>query len=437
MILLLVLLLPAVVHAEDWPEIRGKGRLGVWNETGILERFPEAGLKILWRTGLKNGYSGPAVSNGRVFVMDFEENGRLRGTERALALDEKTGTILWTQSWPVDYRGMSYPNGPRATPTVDGDRVYFAGADGKLYCLRFDTGAIVWKKDYAAEYGADRAKWGWDWGFASSPLVDGNRLIALVGGQPDAKVVAFDKMTGKEIWRALSSDTELGVAQPVIIMAGGVRQLIVWYPGAVVSLDPATGRTYWEQPYKVGASMTVPTPVQSGSMLFFTNFYDGPLMLALDQKKPGATVMWKGKSDNEIQTDGLHSVIATPVIIGEHIYGLCSYGQFRCLLAKTGQRVWESQAVTKERARWAQGLIVRHGDRLFINNDRGELVIVKPSPDGYQEISRTFLLKPTSAPGNRRELVSVNWSHPAYANRNIYARNDEEIISASLAADGR
>jgi outer membrane protein assembly factor BamB len=259
----------------------------------------------------------------------------------------------------------------------------------------------------------------------------------LVGGHPDAKVVAFDKLTGKEIWRALPSDSELGVAQPIIITAGGTRQLIVWYPGAVVSMDPATGKQYWEQPYKVGASMTVPTPVQSGSMLFFTNFYDGPLMLALDEKKPGATVMWKGKSDNEIQTDGLHSVIATPVILGDHIYGLCSYGQFRCLLARTGQRVWESQAVTKERARWAQGLIVRHGDRLFINNDRGELVIVKPSPEGYQEVSRTFLLKPTSPPGNRRELSGVNWSHPAYANRHIYARNDEEIISASLAAAGR
>jgi len=331
---------------------------------------------------------------------------------------------------------MSYPIGPRATPTVDGDRVYFAGADGKLFCLSAKTGDIIWQKDYAVDYGADRAKWGWDWGFSSAPLVDGNRLICLVGGRPDAKVVAFDKITGKEIWRALSSETELGVAQPIVITAGGARQLIIWYPGAVVSLDPETGKSYWEQPYKVGASMTVPTPVQQGSLLFLTNFYNGPLMLTLDEKKPAATVLWKGNSDSEIQTDGLHSVLSTPVLIGDYIYGLCSYGQFRCLRAKTGERVWESQAVTRERARWAQGLIVRHGDRLFINNDRGELIIMKPSPDGYQEISRTHLLAPTSPPGNRRELVQVNWSHPAYANRHIYARNDEEIICASLAADG-
>jgi outer membrane protein assembly factor BamB len=425
------------LRADDWPEIAGQGRLGIWNETGILETFPQSGLKILWRTPIRAGYAGPAVAAGRVFVLDYIETQRPRGTERAMALDEKTGRILWTREWPADYRGISWPTGPRATPTVDGDRVYVAGADGKLFCLDVRTGEIVWKKDYVTEYGTDHLKWAFDWGFSSAPLVDGNRLICLVGGKQDAKVVAFDKMTGKEIWRALSSETELGVAQPVIVTAGGSRQLIVWYPGAVVSLDPVTGRVYWEQPYKVGGSMTVALPVQHGSQLFFTTFYDGPLMLALDDKKPSATVVWKGKSDSEIQTDGLHAVITTPVIIGDYIYGICSYGQFRCLRAKTGERVWETQAVTKERARWASGVIVRNGDRLFINNDRGDLLIVKPSPDGYQEVSRTHLIKPTSPPQNRRELVNVNWMYPAYANKHIYARNDEEIICASLAQDGK
>jgi outer membrane protein assembly factor BamB len=372
-----------------------------------------------------------------VFVLDFVETQRPRGTERALAIDEQTGKILWTQAWTADYRGISWPVGPRATPTVDGDRVYVVGADGKLFCLSTKTGEIIWKKDYAIDYGANHLQWAFDWGFASSPLVDGNRLICLVGGRPDAKVVAFDKMTGAEIWRALSSETDLGVAQPIIITAGGTRQLIIWYPGAVASLDPVSGKVYWEQPYKVGASMTVAIPVQHGSQLFFTTFYDGPLMLTLDDKKPGAAILWKGKSDSEIQTDGLHAVITTPVIMGDHIYGMCSYGQFRCLSAKDGQRVWETQAVTKERARWASGVIVRNGDRLFINNDRGELIIMKPSPEGYHEISRTALVKPTSPPQNRRELVNVNWMYPAYANKHIYARNDEEIICASLAADGR
>src|SRR5438034_11118333 len=122
----------AGLRAEDWPEIRGKGRQGLWTETGILERFAPEGLRTLWRTPIKAGFSGPAVAGGRVFVTDYAETQRPRGIERAIALDEKTGRILWTQEWAVDYRGMSYAIGPRATPTVDDTRVYFAGADGKL-----------------------------------------------------------------------------------------------------------------------------------------------------------------------------------------------------------------------------------------------------------------------------------------------------------------
>src|SRR5262249_54067387 len=135
--------------------------------------------------------------------------------------------------------------------------------------------------------------------------------------------------------------------------------------------------------------------------------------------------------------DGLHAMNGTPVIVNDHIYGVDSFGQFRCLRASSGERIWESQALIKERARWGSAFIVRHGDRLFINNDRGELVIVAPTAEGYREISRTPLIKPTTVPTNRRELGAVNWSEPAYANRHIYARNDEEIICASLAADER
>jgi outer membrane protein assembly factor BamB len=433
---ILVVAATAIGRAEDWPEIRGKGRLGVWNETGIVERFPADGLKVLWRTPVAQGYAGPAVSEGRVFVVDYTEKRRLAGTERAVALDEKTGTILWTHEWPVEYAGIMWPHGPRTTPTVDGDRVYVLGATGRLFCLNAKTGEVIWQKNYVSDYGAAPKSWAYDYGFSSAPLVDGDRVICMVGGKPDALVVAFDKRTGKEVWRALSSDSDLGVAQPIIITAGRARQLIIWHPMAIASLDPATGRAHWELPYKTGGSMTVATPVQSGSHLLFSSFYSGSLMLVLDGQKPAARVLWQGGSQSEIQTDGLHSTIATPAIVGDHIYGICSYGQLRCLLAKSGGRVWETQALTKERSRWAAGLIVRNGDRLFINNDRGELIIMNPSPAGYQEISRTHLIKPTTPPGNRRELEYVNWSHPAYANKHIYARNDEEIICASLATDG-
>ena len=419
-------------RADDWPEFRGKGRLGVWHETGVLEEFPAEGLKVLWRTPIKAGYAGPAVVDGRVFVTDFEATQGMRGIERALALDEATGRILWAQQWEANYAGIQWETGPGATPTVDGDRVYVLGRTGVLSALNVETGALLWRKDYAEDYGVDRMQWGFDWGFASAPLVDGPRLICFVGGPENARVVVFDKMTGEEIWRALPSEADLGVAQPIIIEAGGARQLIVWNPEEVVSLDPVSGELYWQQPYTVGGAMTVAVPVQIGSQLFFTTFYDGPLMLTLDQDRPGATVAWKGSSKSEIQTDGLHAVLATPIIEGGYIYGICSYGQLRGLNAETGERVWETQEATTERRRWVSGFLVQNGDRVFINNDRGKLIIARLSPSGYEEISRAHLITPTSRPGNRRELRHVSWVHPAYANKHVYMRNDEEIISVSL-----
>ena len=418
-------------RAEDWPEFRGKGRLGVWNETGILERFPEEGLDVAWRTPINRGYAGPAVADGRVFLSDFERTSGMTGIERAVCLDERTGEILWTYEWEANYAGISWDEGPRATPTVDGDRVYVQGAAGTLVALNAETGELLWTRNFREEFDADMPIYG----FASSPLVDGERLITLAGGVPDAKVMAFDKMTGDEIWRALSSE-ESGpdVGQPVIIQASGVRQLIVWHPVALSSLDPETGEVFWEQPFTVDYDMTVAAPVKYGSELFVTTFYNGPLMMTLDADRPDAAVHWRGESNSEILTEGLHSVLATPVIIDGHIYGVGSYGQLRCLDAATGERIWETQTVTVERARWASAFIVRHEDRFFINNDRGDLIIARMTPEGYEEISRTHLIAPTSAPGNRRALKTVNWSHPAYANRHIYARNDEEIIAASLAA---
>jgi outer membrane protein assembly factor BamB len=418
------------LHADDWPEWRGKGRLGVWNESGILDEFPKDGLAIQWRTPINGGYAGPSVADGRVFVTDFTKTHNTKGTERILCLDEKTGRILWTQQWDADYIGLmdTYAGGPRATPTVDGDRVYVLGAKGALVCLKVKTGEVIWKHDYVKDYDTQVPTWG----ITGAPVIDGDRVIGLVGGAGNAKVMAFDKRTGKEVWRALSSEREEpGYAQPILFDIAGVRQLIMWHPLAVVSLDPATGKVNWQQPFKVHNNVNLATPVMHDSRLLVSSFYNGSMLLDLSHKQP--VKLWQGKSDSEIDSDGLHSLISTPVFDGDYIYGVCGYGQFRCLRASTGERVWETMAVTGEKARWTTAFIVRQSNRFFINNDHGELIIAKLSPEGYQEISRTKLIKPTSNPGNRRQLAAVNWSQPAYANKHIIARNDEEIISASLA----
>ncbi len=428
---------PGLAAAEDWPQWRGAGRLGVWHEEGIVDRFPDSGLHVAWRTPLGSGYAGPAVAGGRVFVLDWRQDPDSRtldGTERVVALDEETGAVLWTHAWRTSYRGLMarYAIGPRATPTVDGDRVYAVGATGRLWCLDAGSGAVVWSTDYVAEYDTSVPTWG----VTSAPLVDGERLIALVGGEPDALVVAFDKRTGREIWRALEVVGEMGYAQPIIYEAGGARQLIIWHPAALVSLDPETGSVYWDQAWEAGMGMSIVTPVRSDNYLLVSQFYNGSLMLRLNPDRPAATELWRGASRSELphQTDGLHAVMSTPVIVGDHIYGVGSYGELRGLDAASGARLWDTGDMTPQE-RWGTAFIVRHGDRYFASNGEGDLIIARFTPTGYVEIDRTHLIEPTSEVGRSRAWIrTVNWSHPAYANRHVVHRNDREIIRASLAA---
>ncbi|MCY4661075.1 MAG: PQQ-like beta-propeller repeat protein [Acidobacteria bacterium] len=431
----------APVVADDWAQWRGPDRLAVWQEDGIIETFPEDGLTVKWRTPLRSGFAGPAVAGGRVFVLDWLEDPQSRtldGTERLVALDEETGEVLWTHEWTTTYRMLmaSYAVGPRATPTVDGDRVYAVGATGRLFCFDAASGDVLWSKDYIADYDTSVPTWG----IASAPLVDGDKLIAVVGGEPDALVVAFDKRTGEELWRAVEVVGEMGYGQPVIYEAGGARQLIVWHAAALVSLDPETGEVYWEETWEVGAGMSVATPVRSGDYLLVSQFYNGSLMMRLNADRPAATRLWNGSSRSEMPdlTDGLHSLITTPLIIDDHVYGVGSYGELRGLDARTGERVWMSAEMTTQE-RWGTAFLVRHRDRYFVNNDAGDLIIAQFTPQGYVELDRTKLIDADGSAGigagpNRRWDRAINWTHPAYANRHIVQRNNSGILRASLAA---
>lgn len=423
--------------ADDWPQWMGPQRDGVWRESGILETFPASGPALRWRTEIGKGYSGPAVVGDRVYVMDRvnpdtapdpnakRARGIIPGSERVLCLDAKTGEILWKHQYDCPY-DVSYPAGPRVTPVVAGGRVYTLGTEGHLFCLEAKTGKVIWTREYKREFGAQTPIWG----FAANPLLDGNKLICLVRGQ-GSTVVAFHKDTGKELWRALSAK-EPGYCPPVIYEAGGRRQLIIWHPEALNSLDPETGKVYWSEPFEVRSGLTVAMPRKAGEQLFVSAFYNGSLMMKLDGKKPTASVLWRGKSNSERNTDGLHALISTPVIEDGHIYGVCSYGQFRCLKADTGERVWESFVpVVGKSERWGTAFIVKHADRHFLFNELGDLIIAKLSPQGYQEISRANLLEPANADPRR----NVVWSHPAFAQKSVFARNDKEIVCYSLAAE--
>ena len=421
---------PGALQSDEWPEWRGAGRRGVWDEAGIVDRFPSAGLDVTWRAPLGSGYAGPSVSGGRVFVMDFRPGQGVGGSEGLVALDQSTGRRLWSRRWQVDYAGIQYAGGPRATPTVDGDRVYALGATGNLVCARVLDGTVVWERNFPREFRTVLPPWG----TASAPIVHGDLLIAVVFGRPRAKVMAFDKFSGDEVWRALSSEESgPGYSQPILVRQQGRLMLIVWHAGGLAAIEPGSGAVVWQQPFRTRMETPIATPAWQEPHLLVSAFFNGSRLYRLE--RANARLLWKGASDSGVDTDGLHALMNSPVIDGDHIYGICSYGQLRCLRLETGERVWETQAVTGEKARNASAFMVRNGDRYFISNDRGELIIARFTPAGYTEISRTRLIRPTSPPGARRELGAVNWSHPAYAGRSVFARNDEEILCASLAAD--
>ncbi len=424
--------------AEDWPQWRGVGRDGVWADTGVVEQFPDTGLKVIWRVPIRGGFAGPTVAGGRVFVLDYEETPGTRtmdGTERLLALDEDTGAIQWAQTWPATYRNIhwKFANGPRAPPTVDDNHVYVLGAAGMLSCFDVATGDVVWRVNTADEYDTTVPVYG----VSHAPVVEGDLLIAVVGGEPDAKIVGFDKATGEERWRALEMTSETGYSSPIVIDAGGVRQLIFWHATAVVSLDPETGEVFWEHEFANTGGMAIGTPVRSGRYLLISQFRVGSMMMVLNQDRPTAQLLWKGKGRSELPhlTDGLHAMMSTPIIIDDHLYGVDSYGELRGLDATTGERLWRSDGMAVP-GRFATAYIVRNGDRYFVATDSGELLIARFSPEGYEEIGRTSLIEPTlhtrgGASGRWTDRV-VLWAHPGFANGHVVARNDREVIRASL-----
>jgi len=437
-----LLALAGSTSADDWPQWRGPLRDGVWRETGIVEKLPDS-LTYRWRTPIGGGFAGPAVAEGRVYVCDrvldagetnpegrWDRRDPVSGGERVLCLDAAGGRVQWVHQYPCRY-AISYPFGPRATPTVHQGRVYTLGAMGDLFCLDARTGKVVWSKNFARDFGTEINPWG----MAAAPLIDGDRLILLPGGKTSACVVALDKNTGAEIWRALDS-VDPGYSAPVIVEAGGVRQLLAWLPIGFYSLDPATGKVYWGQPAQVKMGHSIASPVfdPQRRLAFVTSFFDGPIMMRTDAQAPTATLLWKGHSSSELpkQTDGLHCLMSTPVLQDGCLYGVCSYGHLRCLDAETGKRVWATLAPTGE-ARWSTAFLVRHQDRYFLFNEKGELIIARLSPEGYQEISRAPMIEPTNEAGRRK----VVWSHPAFAGRCVFARNDKEIVCVDLAAKPR
>ncbi|MFO0936523.1 MAG: PQQ-binding-like beta-propeller repeat protein [Gemmataceae bacterium] len=435
------------LSAADWPQWMGPKRDAVWTDTGILDAFPKEGPKVLWRTPIEGGYAGPAVANGKVYVTDklnkpgvkdptnqFDTQTAVASLERVFCLDEKTGKEIWKHEDECNYK-VSYGVGPRCTPTVDEGHVYTLGAMGNLLCLDAEKGKVIWSKDLVKEYATKVPMWG----FSGHPLVYKNLLICLVGGKGSV-AVAFDKKTGKEVWKALDAP-EPGYCPPSLVEAGGVTQLIIWHAAAINGLNPETGEVYWSHSIKPNSGMSIMAPCVSGDLLFAGGNGGAQCVLRLRKDKPAADLVW---SQNAVAmgrkpetSRGIAPINMTPFAEGGVIYGVDQPGMLRAFKPETGERLWWTfmPVIGKDEDEEFKGagagtaFIVKNGDRYFLFAETGHLIIAKLTPKGYEEISRAKILEQTGSTFGRK-LV---WSYPAFANQCVFARNDKEIVCYSLA----
>jgi outer membrane protein assembly factor BamB len=347
-------------------------------------------------------------------------------TERIHCLDSKTGNSLWVVEYQANYR-ISYTAGPRASVTIDEGRAYCVGAMGHFHCLNAETGEVLWKLDLENKYEIKMPIWG----IAASPLIYGNLVIQQVCGADNACMVAFDKVTGTEVWRSLNEQG--AYSSPIIIEQDSKHVLICWTGDSLSGLDPKTGTVYWSHPFPPSRMpIGIGDPVLSGERLFVSSFYDGSLMVRVPKDSTTSEVIWRAAGVDEKNTKSLHAMIGTSIVQDDLVYGVDSYGEFRCLDASTGERLWEDRTAVP-RARWATIHMVRQADRVWMFNERGELMITKFSRDGLKILSRSKLIEPTIEQLGQRG--GVCWSHPAFAQKSIFARNDKQIVRVSLEAD--
>lgn len=425
--------------ASDWPQWMGPTRDNVWHDTGVLEKFPAGGPKVLWRSPLAIGYAGPAVAGGKVFVLDFvttdkpPDEGNFRrakqsGTERVLCFDAATGKELWKYEYPCTY-AISYPNGPRCTPVVHQGKVYTLGAMGHLACLNASDGKPVWAKEIMKVYDTEPAIWG----FAAHPVIDGDMLITLGGGHRDEKtvrenhVIALNKNTGEEIWKSQAQSSQ-GYSPVQFATIGGVRQLIVAGPDAVRGLDPATGKRFWSQPYNATSGSIIMTPVVHAEHCFVGGYNGKNLMLKLGiaEGKPTAETLWRNEKNL-----GISPVNVQPFLDDGILYGYSDNGYLIAMEFPSGKRLWSSGGPLAEKPLPSgTAFLVKNGNRFFSFTDQGDLVICSLSREGYKEIDRAKAIVAMTTTGFSRPVV---WSMPAFADRKMFVRNDKEILCVDLA----
>ena len=421
--------------AEDWPQWMGPLRNGVYQEKGIVESIPESGLPVKWRVAIHGGYAGPAVVDGRVFLMDYHRTAgemietpgdrpELEGEERVLCLDAKTGEQIWEHKYECGYR-ISYPAGPRATTTVDQGQVFCLGAQGDLTALSADDGTVVWHVNLPKTFDAPVPIWG----FSAHPLVHDDMVITMVGGEGQS-VVAFNRADGTVKWKALTSE-DAGYCPATVIDAAGTKQLVVWHPKTVASLNPTNGKTYWTVPLAPDYGMSISHPQREGDYLFVSGIKNKSLMLKLASDEPGVEEVWAATPKSSMSVSTM-----TPLIHDGVIYGCDeSMGALVAARVEDGERLWHSfepiRPDSERRSATGTAYVTRHAPsgRYLLFGESGYFSIANMDAEGFESLGKMKVLEPTQTAFGRK----VVWSHPAYSGKTAFIRNDKEIVAIDLS----
>jgi outer membrane protein assembly factor BamB len=383
--------------AADWPQLLGPHRNGVSTEKELIDTFPRKGPPVAWEREVGEGYASPVIAAGRLILFH-----RVADEDVVESLDARTGKGQWKYRYRTDYADdYGKGSGPRSTPVIANNKVYTLGPAGKLVCLDLKSGKKVWDLELHKQYTVKKNFFG----VGTTPLVEGNLLLVNVGGE-GAGIVAFDKDTGKEKWKATEHDASY--SSPIAGTIDHVRYVFFFTREGAVGLDPANGKVHFSKRWRarINESVNAAMPLLlGGNRLFLSTSYNtGDLLLEVN--KEGAKEVWRSR-------DALASHFSTPVAVGEQLYGFTGRqevgAQLRCIDWKTGKVRWTEPG-------FGCGSIVAVGSKLFVLSEGGDLFLVEASGEKYQEKARASVLR------------SPCRAHLALADGLLYARDDRKLV---------
>jgi outer membrane protein assembly factor BamB len=398
--LVAIALLASPLFAADWPQWRGPNRDDVSQETGLQKEWPADGPSRVWlskEVGI--GYSGFSVVGDTLYTMGAKDS-----EEHLIAVNVADGMAKWSTPLGESLEN-NWGDGPRSTPTVDGDRVYALSGRGTLVCAKPADGSVVWKVEMS-DFGGKKP----NWGYCESVLIDGEKCLCTPGGE-DGAIVAFDKMTGEKIWQ--SKDFTDGAQYASIIVAehGGKRQYVQLTQKTLVGVDAAAGDVLWTTDFD-GRTAVVPTPIFHDGCVYVSSGYGAGCKLVRlnDASEPDEVYVNKNMTNH-------HGGV---ILVGEHLYGYSDGKGWVCQDFKTGEIVWN------ERSKFGKGSVTCAGGKLYLYDERkGEVALIDASPEGWNEHGR-FKTDPQSTQRSARGGI---WTHPVVANGRLYLR-DQELLAA-------